>query len=262
MPESLRSVEIVLIVAITAVIGFDSIGAWMISAFLPGWLDDKGLSSSWSGFVFAANSIGGLITCLLAPWIIKATSNVFILTFGPMLVAIAYLVAAWLPGLLHGDAIAWVLITLRFISGLVEGVLFVACTALVLRIVPKSQGPTYVGAMEGIRALGMLVGPVIGSPLYEAGGYYLPFLIEGLVLAACSLCLCAVITFLPKDVRHSSDAPETAAEQLKRVLSIQTLCLSIALTLAPIAGFPSFEQACSPLKIKAAPHAACAFAML
>lgn len=52
---------------------------------------------------------------------------------------------------------------------------------------PATQVTALMGAIIGIRGLVMAVAPLIGSALYEAGGFTVPYVILGSVNSA-SLC--------------------------------------------------------------------------
>jgi MFS family permease len=74
------------------------------------------------------------------------------------------------------------MLAFRLATGLAEGFMQLYTMVVVMQTVPEDQAPTFVGMMEGMRTLGVVIGPLYGGPLYTAGGWYLPYLILGVVM--------------------------------------------------------------------------------
>jgi hypothetical protein len=55
------------------------------------------------------------------------------------------------------------------------------------QVAPARYRSTVLSVMETMFGLGLMIGPFLGSVLYEAGGFYLPFVTCGAALAACPI---------------------------------------------------------------------------
>ena len=81
----------------------------------------------------------------------------------------------------------------------------VAATSIMWRAVSAEMLPFAVGGMTASRALGVLVGPVIGAVLYEALGFSAPFLVTALVIL---LVACVTTLLQPPPELAATDASE------------------------------------------------------
>eukprot|EP00966_Prymnesium_polylepis_P273652 6321682-Prymnesium_polylepis.2 len=114
----------------------------------------------------------------------------------------------------------------------------------VLRMIPEQEVVTYVGLVEGVRALGALSGPVLGGWLFEGCGYVVPF-----VVPACAFCVAfaavTAITSASPSLGGGKDAPRAnSAEQLAFVQKppvVGLLLLTCAVMLPIAFSEPSFE---------------------
>jgi MFS family permease len=69
----------------------------------------------------------------------------------------------------------------------------------------KTEREKYLGYVESAAGIGLLLGPIIGSLLYYAGGYFVPFA----ALGGCYFLIWPVITrVLVKLRRNALDAPQ------------------------------------------------------
>jgi len=83
---------------------------------------------------------------------------------------------------------------------------------VVMKTVPEDQAPTFIGIMEGMRTLGVVIGPLYGGPLYTAGGWYLPYLILGLVMIPLGFSVSVVGSWLPPRVTMQKTSMEKRRE--------------------------------------------------
>ena len=61
----------------------------------------------------------------------------------------------------------------RVVQGLVESIYDVTTMAIMIGAVPESQITMFIGMFEGVRMLGLTIGPLVGGWFFEAGGFYL-----------------------------------------------------------------------------------------
>ena len=109
----------------------DSMAVWQCSPFLPDWTIERGLDSAWLGVIFGIQMLALLTTTLLAPALIRRTSQALILLTGATLAFVASVLLTILPPLLTGTALGVNLICLRILMGLGEGMMQVAGIAIV-----------------------------------------------------------------------------------------------------------------------------------
>ncbi|XP_033750487.1 MFS-type transporter SLC18B1-like isoform X2 [Pecten maximus] len=82
---------------------------------------------------------------------------------------------------------------------------------------------TVIGSLETFSGVGLMVGPTIGSLLYEAGGYGLPFFTMGSILIVCALISAYA---MPKINDSGSDNRQSMLNLLRSPLCVITgLCI-------------------------------------
>ena len=72
------------------------------------------------------------------------------------------------------------------------------------------------GATEGLRALGILIGPFIGGPLYEAGGWTLPFVVTGVIFGGAVFSLNIISWMVPEINAQETKSNINATDLLYR----------------------------------------------
>lgn len=96
-------------------------------------------------------------------------------------------------------------ITVAFIIRIIEAMgnaaFLTASFAIIAKEFPGNVGTTF-ASLETFFGLGLIVGPMVGGALYAVGGYYLPFLVLGLLLFSAA---CLTWCVLPK---HTLDPDE------------------------------------------------------
>jgi len=215
--------------AVTILIVFaDSISCFHMSAFMPDWLEARGLSETWSGLMFGVQFFGIAATTAIGPEMNQKFSYSTIICVTTLIVAGLNLVQAFVAPKLTGEPLGWVLLVIRLLMGLAEGFMQVTGMTVVITTVPEDQSPTYVGALEGMRALGVLVGPLFGGPVYDAGGWYLPFLIVGVFMATLAASAASIGQMLPP----KKSATKTSMQKRNDVLIAPVIAIMLACSVA------------------------------
>jgi len=133
----------------------------------------------------------------------------------------------------NGTAIGLTIIVLKAIMGFGEGLSQVATLAIIFRVAPERDIPMLSGATEGLRALGILIGPFVGGPLYEAGGWALPFVVMGIVFGI-TVAVLNVISWMVPEIGQSDNKSRVNAGDLLFKPPTQAVVLTIFLVIIPV----------------------------
>ncbi len=172
-------------------------------SFYPTEAESKGATAAQYGFVFGVASLAAVlfspvfahVGTIVGP---KLVFNVggFVQGFG-----------AVLYGLLDLVNDTWTFIGLSYCLRFIEGLSMAACNGAILTILMQIF-PSRVGAVtsgtEMFLGLGYMIGPVIGSYMYLAGGFSLPFFVTG----AATLIVAAVLLVLLPKLEGGNDAED------------------------------------------------------
>lgn len=111
---------------------------------------------------------------------------------GLALTGISTVMFGWIEHLNTVDSFFYASLAIRVAEGAGFAGYFTAVLAIVVETFPHDPG-YYVGFTETIVTVGMIMGPPMGSFLYTAGGYALPFFVFGGIICATGLiAMCSV----------------------------------------------------------------------
>lgn len=136
----------------------------------------------------------------------------------------------------NGQLFLLVCILIRFVEGAGFAAFFTSALTVVVDSFPSDPG-YYVGLTESIVTLGMIMGPPIGSYLYEIGGFSLPVFTFGTAL----LCTSILATFIiPAKPNHNIDEEHNKSQLIEtheyiQVLSLSQVMASVACTFLNVA---------------------------
>jgi len=186
----MSSLQWVIVGAVTLFCLVSDMNYGQIGAFLPDYaIDEKGLTQTWMGFFLAAQIFGTLISTVSTPWVVKSIfggSNLKVLVTGSLTSA-TFTVCMMVAGLTYGATFGALIILFRMLTGFGDGFAQTSGLAYCIRTVPEKHIATVAGMIEGLRALGLLIGPFAGGFLFDAGGFYLPFLVSGCIQSVVAL---------------------------------------------------------------------------
>ena len=196
----------------------------LVSSFLPQEALRRGVSGSMVGVIIASISVGSLLAATVSARVVdrfgaSRVLQIALATYTAMLVLMvlpAYQVST-------GGFIASC-IPLRIIQGAASSFAEVSATILVIRSVSVEHIARAMGWLEAARALGQLVGPVVGGGLFEmmrggdvSNGFWLPFV----VCAGCLLLTMGLVhLLLPGHDRTIAGQSPIASINTLPVLSI------------------------------------------
>jgi len=137
---------------------------------------------------------------------------------------------------------------LRVMQGASSSFAEVSATVLVIRAVPINHIARAIGWLEGARALGQLLGPVVGGGLYQLlnsdgrKGFWLPFVVcAGMFLLTMAFVSC----LLPGSASLRADSPMDALG-LKRIVVIFPAAIAILGHLMYVMSVTSLEPILAP----------------
>ena len=161
-------------------------------SFLVTWLSSevirRGGTSYSASWIFSAHAVG-LIACSpaapsLVRWAGRGVAFIASLVFRSVVALLLGIVASHLKGAAFVVFIGCV----RILSGCAAAVLEVASMAIVIRVAPEPTLPIVIGVLEGVRGLGMMLGPSIGALAFSVGGLVACTTTSAALLAAVALC--------------------------------------------------------------------------
>ncbi|XP_069110258.1 MFS-type transporter SLC18B1-like, partial [Argopecten irradians] len=158
----------------------------LLAPFYPTEAAKKGVSVTVVGLVFA---VFEFVIFLSAPvfgnYITKIGSKFMFIT-GVMVCG----VCAILFGLLDKCPDGNIFIIMCFLSRTIEALgasAYITASFAILSNEFPNHVATVIGSLETFSGIGLMIGPTIGSLLYEAGGYGVPFFTLGSILIVCAL---------------------------------------------------------------------------
>ena len=210
-----------------------SVISMMVAPFLPTYCLDRGLNYTWVGQMYGAHSFAMLVATLISPALLKFVSNITAVLMGCWMIFGGCILSAIVPPLTEGTELGVIIILLKAIMGFGEGMSQVATLAIIFRTAPERDIPMLSGATEGMRALGILIGLLLGGPLYEAGGWALPFLTMGVAFGCAVLTLTVVTWMVPPIGQYDSKSRIDATDLLCRAPTAAVI-FTIFLVIVPV----------------------------
>lgn len=150
--------------------------------------EQKGALPSQYGFVFGILNLSALIFAPLFGRFGNKIGSTYLYSMG----CFSQGVISSLFGLLQYVDSTGVFIGLsyglRFVNGIADAAVWGSSLAILLKMFPD-KATTLMSYTEMCLALGYILGPSIGSLLYETGGFMLPYQVVGSILVLSSFCL-------------------------------------------------------------------------
>lgn len=174
-----------------------------IAPFFPDEAQKKGLPEASLGFIFSGYSIS---MCLFSPLYGSMLTNIGrknVLVMGCLFESIAMFVLGFMDKMSDDRAALYGTLCFfcRFIEGFGNGCLNSATFSIIQFSYGDNAG-NLIGLTQTFTGLGMLAGPILGSVLFEAGGFELPFFVCGALLFALTIPICFI---LPNDKKKRTD---------------------------------------------------------
>jgi MFS family permease len=153
-------------------------------------------SAAQACLVAAAESLGMLFTLLIGGVIADRYQRRTILTYGPLVQAVAVATIVW--AVLTGHVTVILVAVVGLLQGLVSGLTMAAFQPTVRRLVPAAELPTAFAQMTGRTQAVRLIGPAIGGLLFSVARW-IPFLVDSISFFASTASVAALRTPLGPD---------------------------------------------------------------
>jgi len=177
-----------------------------IAPFYPTEALKKGLPQSTLGFIFAGYSISMCVFAPLYGYMLTNLGRKNVLMLGCLCESIAMFCFGLFVYIDNPVAYGIMSFLCRFIEGFGNGCLNSSTSSIITHNYQDNQS-NLIGLTQTFTGLGMLCGPILGSILYEAGGFQLPFFVTGSFLFA----LIFPISYFLINDSHSHRMKEIAA---------------------------------------------------
>lgn len=169
------------------------------------------------GLLYGGYAAGVLVATPLFGFLVDRIGHRWPMIYGVILSALTVALFALAP-------IFYLLLLGRLLQGAAAAASWTAGLALIAVHYPKKRVEMMGFALMGSTA-GSLLGPIIGGSLYEVGGYMLPFMVTGVLVA-----IDAGVRFflLPRDRGSAVASPEVRALLLDRSVLIAAAAVAVA----------------------------------
>ena len=175
----------------------------LASPFLPTVLDDKGISSVWTGIIFASYAVASTIASLVVGSFLEKIGHKASITIGSILMGVSVVAFGTISDIPDKVTVIALSILLRIGQGIATGMLNTASYSFVSTAYGDNVEKV-LSIMETVIGLGCMSGPVLGSFVYSSLGFSWTFYIFGGLMAPISI---LIVLFLPKpaDVKEAKD---------------------------------------------------------
>ena len=216
--------------------------------FYPQEAEKKGASASQYGLVFGISNLAGFFMAPFTRYFVDkcGTKKVFtsaIMIIGSSTVAFGCLVYTNDLYIFLGFSYA-----LKFILGMCNTVQWSAGLSIIMGLNPEMYG-TAIAIRQSTFGVGYLMGPVLGSVLYAAGGFQLPFWTVG---GLCLLCTIGISILIPS-LEAEDKQPETVADMkisMKKLIFSQSILIPLLDIVMCFAGTGFIESMLEPFMRK------------
>jgi len=213
----------------------------MVMGFLPIEGDKRGIQAFGLGAISAAQKGGTLLSVWWVSSLCQRFGNAQVLIVSNTLHAAAVLVNG-IIGYRIDTASHFTLLFIisRLTQGATNALADGAAMGMMIRGVPKRRLQSALGMTEGVRALSLSVGPVVGSNLYSAGrGMLLPYSVSAALIMLTPVTVLSVYVFSPslREVISNAGAKDRKLGSiftLLRIPAFSTLVVVQWLLLSPI----------------------------
>ena len=150
----------------------------VIVPFLPLEFEQLGLDPSIYGYIFGVYAGAGMISSLAVGKLLTKLGRRIILVSGMLILGASIVAFGFIHYWPNTTVLTIVWLLLRSIEGISASMIVTTCYSVVA-ITYRSNQLRYLGFLESTVGIGMMIGPLIGSVLYEFFGFNTTFYILG-----------------------------------------------------------------------------------
>ena len=157
--------------------------------FLPIFLEDRGISSTWIGIIFAIFAVASTIASIVAGKIVDKVGHKVVLNRSILLMTVCTVTFGLINKIEAESFVIVVACLLRFGQGSAYGAVNTVVFSFAAQAYPD-EVEKLISILEGATGIGFILGPVLGSYIYNAIGFSLTYFFVGL-----SLIIIALLTY-------------------------------------------------------------------
>ena len=150
----------------------------IIAPFLPLEFEDKGIEGSIIGIIFAVYSVAVILFSPVVSKMNTSYGSANLIAIGILFMGICFALFAFVDDMTNKNHIITLAIFLRFFQGISSALIQTTCYCIATNDFPEKKHEI-VGWVEACTGLGCILGPVLGSILYNFLGFKHTFLVWG-----------------------------------------------------------------------------------
>ena len=150
----------------------------LASPFLPTVLDNKDVSSIWTGIIFASYAFAATIVSILTGKILEKAGHKNVITIGAFLMCAAIVSFGFVDDIDDKTLLISICVLLRICQGTAAGMINTSCYSFVSTAFPDNI-ESLISIMESFVGVGCTMGPVLGSFIYSSLGFGATFWVFG-----------------------------------------------------------------------------------
>ena len=150
----------------------------LIAPFLPIELEHKGVVGGWVGAIFGVYSISVVLASVALGNFINSVGSANLIALGIFFMGTTFVLMGFIDDCHSEVIIIAYAILLRLVQGASSAFVQVTCYSIATNDFPE-QKEMLVGLVEAMTGVGLLVGPILGSVLYEMLAMKYTFLVYG-----------------------------------------------------------------------------------
>ena len=158
----------------------------LAAPFLPVELEAKGISSSMTGVIFAIYAVASVFAALVCGMYLDLFGHRCMLIFGSLLMAASIACFGVIENMTDKTVISVLAVALRIFQGVASGVINTSVYSYAAQVYPD-QVEKVVSMGEGFVGIGVAMGMIVGSYIYQAVGFSYTFYIFGMIMAPFAL---------------------------------------------------------------------------
>lgn len=157
----------------------------VVVPFLPLEFEDFGLDTSIYGYIFGVYAGAGMISSLAVGKLLTSVGRRIILITGMLLLGLSMVAFGFIHFCPNTLVLTIVCLILRSVEGIAASMIVTTWYSIVA-ITYRANQLRYLGFLESTWGIGMMIGPLIGSILYDFFGFNITFYILGSVFVIIS----------------------------------------------------------------------------
>ena len=186
----------------------------LASLFLPVVFREKDVPGFWVGLVFAMYSIAGMIVSPVIGKILHRIGSSNTIAIGLVIMGLSIMPLSYLAEMENDSSSLALALLLRAMQGTASASINTTCFGMAANKY-SDQTQFMMGMLEGVSGIGLVIGLMGGSLVYESMGYEAVFLTFGGLLLLMALISRLIFSCLERRVEIAVEGPEHSEQLLE-----------------------------------------------